>query len=120
MAKVFQLQRKSTLALRRRKRAILVQQPVAPNLLGASYVEQFLTCGKAACSCHQGKKHGPYSYLILCLAAGQIRKFQLKTPDQQQQVRAATTAYKDARDGGEKLSQINAELLRRGERLVPD
>jgi hypothetical protein len=117
MARIFELQRKSTLALRRRKGLLLRQLRPPPELLRASYVEQFLTCGKPACPCHRGQKHGPYSYLILGLGAGHIRKFLLKTPAQQDQARRGTAAYSQFVEGVEELSQINAELLRRGESL---
>ena len=117
MARIFELKRKPTLALRQRRRALLRQLRLPPDVLRASCVEQFLTCGKAACPCHQGQKHGPYYYLTLCLAAGHIHKFLLKEPDQQQQARAGTAAYTQFMEGVEELSQINAELLRRGDRL---
>ncbi len=116
MARIFELQRKSTLALRHRKKLLLGHLRPPPDLLRASYVEQFLTCGKAACPCHQGQKHGPYYYLTACLG-GRVRKFLLKSAEQQQQARAATAAYNQFVDGLEELSQINAELLRRGESL---
>ena len=117
MARIFEFKRKSTLALRQRKQALLRQLRLPPDVLRASYVEQFLTCGKPACACHQGQKHGPYYYLTLCLAAGRIRKFLLKEPAQQQQARAGTAAYAQFMAGVEELSQINAELLRRGDPL---
>ena len=115
MARIFELQRKSTLALRLRKNALLHQLRLPPDVLRASCVEQFLTCGKTACPCHQGQKHGPYYYLLLCLAAGHIRKFLLKAPEQRRQARAGTAAYAQFMEGVEELSQINAELLRRGD-----
>jgi len=117
MARIFELKRKSTLALRQRKQALLHQLRLPPDVLRASCVEQFLTCGKAACPCHQGHKHGPYYYLTLCLAAGHIRKFLLKTVQQQQQARAGSAAYAQFMERVEELSQINVELLRRGEPL---
>jgi Family of unknown function (DUF6788) len=117
MARIFELQRKSTLALRQRKKRLLGQLQPPPELLRASCVEQFLTCGKAACPCHQGRKHGPYYYLTLCLGVGRVRKFLLKSPDQQQQARVGTAAYSQYVERLEELSQINAELLRRGESL---
>jgi hypothetical protein len=119
MARIFELRRTSTLALRHRKQSLLHHLRPPPELLRASCVEQFLTCGKAACPCHQGQKHGPYYYLTLCLAVGQIRKFLLKTPAQQQQARTGTAAYVRWMEQVEELSQINAELLRRGEPLAP-
>ena len=117
MARIFELERKSTLALRRRKSRLLRQLHPPSDLLRASYVEQFLTCGKAACPCHQGQKHGPYYYLTVCLGVGRVRKFLLKSAEQQQQARTGTTAYSHFVEGLEELSQINAELLRRGQSL---
>ena len=118
---MFDLNRKSTLALRQRKQALLRQLRLPPNLLRASFVKQFLTCGKPACPCHQSqdRKHGPYYYLLLCLGTGQIRKFSLKDPPQQNQAGAGTAAYAQFMEGVEELSQINAELLRRGDPLQP-
>ena len=115
---MFDLHHKSTLSLRHRKAALLRQLRPPPELLRASCVEQFLTCGKPACACHQGQKHGPYHYLTLCLAAGHIRKFLLKAPEQQQQARAGTAAYARFMEQVEELSQINAELLRRGDPIL--
>lgn len=117
MARTFALQRKSTLALRLRRQALLQQLRVPPSLLRGSYVQQFLTCGKPACPCHQGHKHGPYYFLTLCVAVGKVRKFLLKTPEEQQQAQAGTAAYRQFMERVEELSQINADLLRRGERL---
>jgi hypothetical protein len=117
MSRTFELQRKSTLALRQRRKTLLRQLHLPAQLLRASCVEQFLTCGKPTCPCHQGRKHGPYYYLTLCLGVGKVRKFLLKTPGQQQQARAGTAAYGRFMEQVEELSQINAELLRRGDSL---
>jgi hypothetical protein len=51
------------------------------------------------------------------LAPGRVLKFLLKTPEQQRDGRQGVTAYQQLWEGLEELSQINAELLRRGERL---
>jgi len=117
MAKVYSLRRKSTLALRQRKLALVRQLTVPPQAIRASVVEWFGTCGKPNCACHHGRKHGPYYYLTQCLAPGQMRKFLLKSPAAQQSARAATASFNRFRDGLEELSQINTELLRRGESL---
>jgi hypothetical protein len=116
MARVYALQRKSTLALRQRKRALLLvlaRPPMAA--VRASVVERYGTCGKTNCSCHAGDKHGPYYYLTQCVAKGHVRKFQLKTPEQQQRARDAVATFNQFYDTLEELSQINAELLSRGE-----
>jgi hypothetical protein len=120
MAKVFALGRKSTLALRQRRAALVRTLQVPPALIRASVVERFATCGTPTCRCHTGTKHGPYYYLTQCLAPGHIRKFLLKTDSAVQTARRATAAFNAFYDGLEELSQINTELLQRGELLEPD
>ena len=119
MAKVYKLRHTSTLALRQRKATLLRRLTIPPHLLRASYVQRFTTCGKANCACAQGQKHGPFYYLASGLAPGHILKFLLKTPAQQHDGQAGVGAYQQLWEGLEELSQINAELLRRGEPL-PD
>jgi hypothetical protein len=112
---------KSTLALRQRKRFLLSQLKIHPDCLRASLVERFSRCGKANCYCHHGgDKHGPFYYLTQCLAVGQVNKFLLKTPAQQQAAGSAIEHYRQLQGQLEELSQINAQLLRREENLGYD
>jgi len=117
MARVYSLRRKSTLALRQRKAALLRQLALPPQAIRASIVERFGTCGKPNCACHHGHKHGPYYYLTQCLAPGRVQKFLLKSAADQESARQATGAFNRFYDRLEELSQINTELLRRGEPL---
>ena len=118
MARVFELHRKSTLALRHRRKALVQQLKLPRGLIRASVVERFGTCGSPSCRCHSGHKHGPYYYLTQCLAPGKVRKFLLKSDESIQAARHATQAFNDFYDLVEELSQINTELLSRGE--LPD
>src|ERR1017187_934559 len=161
MARIHATTRKSTLALRRRKRFLVSQIKIFPDSLRASLVERFSRCGKANCACHHGgdkhgpfyyltqclaagkmnkfllktpaqrqiaqagiehyhggDKHGPFYYLTQCLAAGKMNKFLLKTPAQRQIAQAGIEHYHQFQEQVEELSQINAELLRRGESLT--
>jgi hypothetical protein len=112
---------KSTLALRQRKRFLLSQLKVNPDSLRASLVERFSRCGKPNCRCHhRGDKHGPFYYLTQCLALGKVNKFLLKEDAQQQTARSAIQHYRQFQEHLEELSQINAQLLRRGEPLDND
>ena len=121
MAKIFSHSRKSTLALRHRKAWLSQQLGVPADVLRASVVERFGTCGKAQCHCHHGgSKHGPYYYLTQCLAVGKMNKFLLKTEAQRQMARAGVEHYHALQEQLEELSQINAELLRREERLLDE
>ena len=118
MAKIFHLRRKSLLALRRRKDRLICLLKIYPDLLRASFVERFSTCGKKNCHCHHGgPKHGPFYYLTQCLAVGSVAKFLLKTPSQQAQAKQGVAHYRLLQELLEELSQINAELLRRQEPL---
>jgi len=62
-------------------------------------------------------KHGPYYYLTQCLAKGHVQKFLLKSSAAQEAARNATTAFNEFYEGVQELSQINTELLGRGEPL---
>jgi len=118
MARIFEFNRKSTLALRQRKELLLKNLKVHPDLIRASFVERFSKCGKPNCHCHHGgDKHGPFFYLTQCLAVGKINKFLLKGEPQQQQAKAGVDHYRQLQEQLEELSQINSELLRRAESL---
>jgi hypothetical protein len=117
VAKIHPLRRTSTLALRQRKAALLRQATLPPGLLRASFVERFTTCGKSNCACASGQKHGPFYYVVANLGPGHILKSLLKTADQQQTVRRGVAGYQAHWERLEELSQINLELLRRGEPL---
>jgi len=118
MATIYHCRRKSTLALRQRRAWLVKQLEVPANLLRASLVERFGTCGRANCCCQRGQRHGPFYYLTQCLAKGHMQKFLLKTPAQRQQAQAAIGAWQTLQEHLEELSQVNAELLRREEPLA--
>ncbi len=121
MAQIHATARKSTLALRHRKRWLLSQFQLAPDSLRASLVERFSRCGKANCHCHRdGPKHGPFYFLTQCLAVGKINKFLLKTPAQRQAAKEGIAHFRRLQELMEELSQINAELLRRDESLTDE
>lgn len=119
MSRIQSLTRTSTLALRQRKAHLLRFFRLSPQLLHASLVERFLKCGKANCHCQSGgPKHGPFYYLNRCFAKGQMQSLLLKSPDQIEQARQSVAAYAHVLEVLDQISQINHELLRRGEPLV--
>ncbi len=107
--------RHQTPVLVQRKADLLTQLAPSPDLLRASYVKQYLTCGKKNCRCQRGFKHGPFFYLVQCLGTGKVRKFLLKTSAQKKRARAGIAAHLKLQRKLAKLSEINTELLRRGE-----
>ncbi len=109
----------STLALRQRKTLLVRSFRLPPELLHASLVERYMKCGKANCHCHRaGPKHGPFFYLNRCFAQGQMQSLLLKSPKQIAQARQSVAAYAQVQQALDEISQINHELLRRGEALV--
>ena len=119
MSRIQSLTRTPTLALRQRKAHLLRSFKLSPGILHASLVERFLKCGKANCHCHTGgPKHGPFFYLNRCFAKGQMQSLLLKSPDQIEQARQSVAAYAQVLEALDQISQINHELLRRGEPLV--
>ncbi len=121
MSKIQLLHRTSTLALRHRKAHLLHSFELPPEVLHASLVQRYMKCGKRNCHCHTaGAKHGPFFYLNRCFAKGQMQSLLLKTPDQVQQARQSLAAYAQVQERLDQISQINHELLRRGEPLVDE
>ena len=113
MAKTINL-RKASVASLKKQQAALSQAVQAPDtFLRASYVKQYLTCGKKNCRCHRGFKHGPFFYLVQSLGVGNTRKFLLKTPAQRKQARAAIAAHHKLQQQLAEHSAINTELVRR-------
>jgi hypothetical protein len=101
--------------LKKRKIALLKQILVPPDLLRASYVKQYLTCGKTNCRCRRGFKHGPFYYLVQCLRGGKVIKFLLKTSEQRARARAGIAALEKFQRQLSEISEINTELLQIGE-----
>src|ERR1700722_13050822 len=109
------MRQETTPALQKRKAILLVQFGLPVDLIRASYVRHYLTCGKRKCRCQRGFKHGPFYYLVQCLGTGRVRKFLLKTPEQRKQARAGIAAHLEWQRQLAELSEINTELLHRGE-----
>jgi len=114
MVKTLDLRKVSAANLQRKKAALLQNLPPLPELLRASFVKQFLTCGKKNCRCRRGFKHGPFFYLVQSLGTGRVRKFLLKTPEQRRRARAGIAAHWKLQRRLAELSEINTEILRRG------
>ncbi len=120
MSKIEPFTHTSTLALRQRKARLLRSFRLPPQILHASLIERFMKCGKPNCHCHRsGPKHGPFFYLNRCFTKGQMQSLLLKSPDQVDQARQSLAAYARVQGVLDQISQINHELLRRGEPLAP-
>lgn len=120
MSRIRPLRRIATLALRQRKAQLLRAFRLPAHLLHASLLERLLKCGKPQCACHSGgPRHGPFFYLNRSFAQGKFQTLLLKSPEQIAQARLGLAAFAQIQEALDELSQINYELLRRGEPL-PD
>ena len=113
MVKTLDLRRVPAASLQKKKAALLQNLPPLSGLLRASFVKQYLTCGKKNCRCRRGFKHGPFFYLVQAAGGRRVRKFLLKTPEQRKQTRAGIAAHLKIQRRLAELSEINTELLRR-------
>src|SRR5215212_8510656 len=121
MSKIRPLRRTSTLALRQRKAFLVRSFALPPHLVHASVIERLLKCGKATCRCHaDGPKHGPFFYLNRCFPKGKLQSLLLKSEERLQLARSSVAAYAQIQEVLDEMSQINFELLRRGEILAAD
>ena len=113
MVKIFNFKKTTTRTLQKKKADLLRQLQTPPDLVRASLVRQFLTCGKTNCRCRRGFKHGPFFYLVQCLGTGRVRKFLLKTPRQRKQASDGIAANQEFQRRLAELSEINTEIMRR-------
>jgi hypothetical protein len=102
-------------------RATLWQQLMALSpLCSGSLHEQYLTCGKSACRCHdrqEPRRHGPYYLWIRRMGGKQVNRT-LRPGPELERVRAGITNYrKMQRLLGELLGEEESRVLV-GERAV--
>jgi hypothetical protein len=102
----------SALALRQRRQGLVKLLPPAGEVMRGSLVERYVTCGNPSCKCARGERHGPMWYLTVTLGPGRTTGGIL-SGDQVEQVRRWIENYQRLKDGLEKISEINRELLRR-------
>jgi hypothetical protein len=103
-------------ALRRKRLALLQKLAGLSLLLHGSYVERFSTCARSRCACHQGRRHGPRSYLSLYRQKRQ-RQIYVRQADRTA-VRRGLRQHDELLKVVAQLTDINVQLLRMG-RLAP-
>lgn len=118
MSKIRPFSRLSTLALRQRHARLVRSFRLPPHFIHASLLERLMKCGKPNCRCQAGgARHGPFFYLNRCFAKGRMQSLLLKSEAQRQQARQGVAAYAQLLEALDEISQINYELLGRGEAL---
>lgn len=97
------------LAARRRK--LVAQLSGLGPVLRASLIERFTQCGKGACKCMQGERHGPAYYLTVSYAKGKTRQVYVPK-DLRPLAEKWVRNYHQAMTVLEEISSINLELIR--------
>jgi hypothetical protein len=101
--------RAQRLAIRRQR--LTAQLCGIGPILRASLIERFTQCGKGACKCMQGEKHGPAYYLTVSYAKGKTRQVYV-AKDLKSLVERWVRNYQQAMTVLEEISSINLELIR--------
>jgi len=104
----------SGLQLRARRTRLARSLPSVAETLRGTQLSQGRRCGKPGCRCAQGDLHGPYSYLSLGRERGRSRL--VYVPAALAGIVARRVAASARIEAAlQEISEINAELLRRGE-----
>jgi hypothetical protein len=78
--------------------------------LRGSLFTRYGVCGKPACACREGRRHGPY-YVLSRREAGRGR-FDYLQGGKAREARALMTRAQQFRRGMQRLHQLNADLVR--------
>jgi hypothetical protein len=98
--------------LRRKRRSLLQKLAGLSLLLHGSYVERFSTCTRRRCACHEGRRHGPRSYLALYRQKRQ-RQIYVRQAERPA-VRRGLRQHDELLKLVERLTNLNVQLLRIG------
>lgn len=77
--------------------------------LGGSLFARYAECGKEACACRQGHKHGPY-WVLSTRSAGK-GGFAYLDADAADAARGLVARYREFRSGLRRLRRLNAEIV---------
>ena len=96
--------------LERRRKAVAKLGDVS-EVLRASLLERLTQCGKGACKCMSGQKHGPAYYLTVSYAKGKTRQVCV-AKEHKAVAQTWIENYRRVWAALEEISQVNLELLR--------
>jgi hypothetical protein len=93
------------------KRQVLLERLAALQLLvQGSYLERFSSCSRPNCSCHNGRKHGPRSYLVVYEGKKQR---QIYVPQAQRKpIQEGIRQHEELRALVKEITRINVRLMR--------
>jgi hypothetical protein len=94
-----------------RRQALVRDLPDLSQILRASLITRYTSCGKPGCKCMSGQKHGPSYTLSVTVAKGKTRQLYVRQHDLEM-VRRQIDNYDKLWRAIVEISSINFELLR--------
>ena len=96
--------------LRKQRQKLLEEMGTLCLLVHGSLFERFSTCSRPHCACHQGKRHGPRTYVAVTEDKVQRQHFIRK--GQAAAVKRGIRQYHRLRELTRRITRINLELMR--------
>ena len=94
-----------------RRQALVRSLPNLSEVLRASLITRYTSCGKRGCKCMSGEKHGPSYTLSVTVAPGRTKQLYVRQQDVEA-VRLQIGNYDKLWRTIVEVSNINLELLR--------
>src|ERR1700737_622234 len=107
----------SSAALRRRRRQLVRTLPPIEQVKRGSLIETYKRCGRPSCHCIDGPGHGPKRYLSTVRQTGERPRLGYVPNATSPQVAEFLGNYRKLQQMLHEICAINAELLRRRERI---
>ena len=95
--------------LKQKREKLVKELQLSKEKLQGTIVEKFLECGRAGCKCKRGEKHGPKYYLSYKHKG--VTQMLYIPKDMVSEVRSRSRLYKRFKETGQKISDINKQLL---------
>ncbi len=107
----------SSAALRKRRHQLVRGLPQIAQILRGSLIETYKRCGRPNCHCIDGPGHGPKRYLSTVRQTGERPRLGYVPNATHAQVAEFLGNYRKLQQMLNEICAINAELLRRRERI---
>ena len=104
-------------ALRKRRQQLVRVLPPLEQIIRGSLSETYKRCGRSSCHCANGPGHGPKRYLSTVARTGERPRLGYVPNATYSQVAEFLANYRKLQELLNEICAINAELLRRRERL---
>src|SRR5260370_24348291 len=107
----------SSAALRKRRHQLMRGLPPIEQIVRGSLIETYKRCGRPSCHCKDGPGHGPKRYLSTIARTGERPWLGYVPNATYPQVAEFLCNYRTLQQMLNEICAINAELLRRRERV---